>query len=124
MRSLAARLPLALLCLLAGCPSNEQSTSGAVVVTTDDSTLEVFDETTQLHAAEFSGEGKPLPSEGFTWSSSDPGIASVDGNGLVTAHGNGTAVIRAVSERDFAGTIEILVEQVAVAIESATASQH
>ena len=117
MRSLASRLPVALLCLLAGCPSSEHSPSGVVGITADDSTLEAFDETTQLHAAEFDSEGKPLPSEGFAWSSSDPGIASVDADGLVTAHGNGTAVIRAVSERGFAGTTDILVEQVAVAIE-------
>ena len=117
MNRIACRLPVVLLCLLAGCPSNEHSASGSVVVTADDSTLEALDQTTQLHASEVSGEGKPLPSEGFTWSSSDPGIASVDGNGLVTAHGNGTATLRAVSERGFAGTTTIVVEQVAVAIE-------
>lgn len=117
MRSLATRLPVALACLLVGCPSGEHSASGVIGVTADDSTLEAFDQTTQLHATEVSSEGKPLPTRDLTWSSSDPGIASVSSTGLVTAHGNGTAVIRVVSERGFAGTTEIVVEQVAVAIE-------
>src|SRR5262245_41115400 len=115
MTRIAFRLPVVLLCLLAGCP-NDYSASGGIVVTADDDTLEAFDETTQLHATEVSSEGKTLRTKGLTWSSSDPGIASVDGNGLVTAHGNGTAVIRVESDRGFAGSTEILVEQVAVAI--------
>ena len=51
MPSVFNRLPVVLLCLLAGCPSTDHSASGSVVVTADDSTLEAFDETTQLHAA-------------------------------------------------------------------------
>ena len=116
MPSIAYRLPVVLLCLLVGCSSNEHS-AGIVAVTVEDDTLDAFGQTSQLSAAEFRHNGKPLPSKGFTWSSSDPAIASVDANGLVTANGNGTAVIRAVSERKFAGTAAIVVEQIAVAIE-------
>lgn len=36
-------------------------------------------------------------SQEVVWSSSDPGVASVDAKGVVTAHGSGTAVIYAVA---------------------------
>lgn len=42
------------------------------------------------------GQQQPPPAP-FTWSSSDPAVAIVDGNGLVTATGAGTATISAIA---------------------------
>ncbi len=63
-------------------------------------------ETAQLTAQAYSPDG--AVSKTFTWTSSDAGIASVDGSGRVTAHGLGTAYIYALAD-GITGQAEIFV---------------
>lgn len=56
-------------------------------------------ETVQLSAAITDAEGRNVPDVSVIWASDDNTIASVDMEGLVTAHMNGTTTIRASSER-------------------------
>ena len=85
--------------------SNSQQTSSAlpsIKVTAADNkkTLEV-DETVKLTA----------DVEGVTWESSAPAVATVDGEGLVTAVGAGTAKISAKKDGYKAGEISITVNK-------------
>ena len=50
--------------------------------------------------------GQPV-SAALTWTSSDPAIASVDGNGVVTAHASGDVTITATAANGVAGTAAI-----------------
>ncbi|MEO8201513.1 MAG: Ig-like domain-containing protein [Gemmatimonadota bacterium] len=52
----------------------------------------------QLTAITLGSNGDTLPGRNITWSSSTPGIASVDSNGLVTGAVAGTTTINATSE--------------------------
>ncbi|MGH7549285.1 MAG: Ig-like domain-containing protein [Gemmatimonadota bacterium] len=53
----------------------------------------------QRQLAVTDGDGAPLaPGNGLSWRSSDPDVATVDGDGTVTAIGDGTATITAEME--------------------------
>lgn len=52
-------------------------------------------ETVQFEAFAYGEYEDPVPGVTFTWSSSNPSVATVDQNGLVTTHGVGEAVITA-----------------------------
>jgi uncharacterized protein YjdB len=54
--------------------------------------------TVQLTATPRDAAGNPLTGRTVTWESSNPGVATVDANGRVTAVAPGTATIRATSE--------------------------
>ena len=56
-------------------------------------------ETVQFVATVTDADGQTVPEVGVTWSSGDDSVASVDMEGLVTAHMNGTTTITARSER-------------------------
>jgi uncharacterized protein YjdB len=56
------------------------------------------DATLQLSAAALDGNGAVMPDRAITWTTSDAGIASVNGSGLVTGVSTGTATITASSE--------------------------
>lgn len=55
-------------------------------------------ENVQLTATARSATGVILPNRATTWTSSNPSVASVDPNGLVTGEGEGAATITATSE--------------------------
>jgi uncharacterized protein YjdB len=55
-------------------------------------------ETFQIKAAALDKENQPLPDAILTWESSNPAVAVVDANGLITAKGSGNTVIAAISE--------------------------
>ena len=73
-----------------------QQRLAGVTVSTDAVSLEALDETAQLHAAGQDANGLAMSAE-FRWSSSDDLVATVDAGGLVTANGNGTAVVTVTS---------------------------
>ncbi len=68
----------------------------AVVVSPPTATLAILG-TQQFTAIAQDANGNPVPGQTFTWASSQPLIASVDLNGLVTALLVGTAVITATT---------------------------
>lgn len=69
----------------------------SVTVTPSTASL-VIGATVQLNAVTKDAAGNTLTGRTVTWSTSDATIASVDGNGLVTANALGSAIITATSE--------------------------
>ncbi|HJP85487.1 MAG TPA: Ig-like domain-containing protein, partial [Gemmatimonadaceae bacterium] len=71
----------------------------SVTVTPESATLVLgITPTQQLSAVTKDGNGSVLAGRLVTWSSSDATVASVDANGLVTAHIAGSATVTATSE--------------------------
>ena len=73
-------------------------------------TLTAVGDTIRLSAEALDANGHPAPGLELSWSTSDEAVATVDGNGLVSAVGAGTATIRA-SAGSLAATAEVTVEQ-------------
>ena len=80
----------------------------SVVVEPAEATLTVLGDTVRLVARAFDANGREVADAQFSWESSDAAVATVDGSGLVTAAGNGTATITA-SAGSASGTAEIAV---------------
>ena len=68
---------------------------GSVVVEPAEATLTVPGDTVRLAARAFDANGSEVADAQFSWESDDPAVATVDSTGLVTATGNGTAIITA-----------------------------
>jgi alpha-tubulin suppressor-like RCC1 family protein/uncharacterized protein YjdB len=89
----------------------------AVVVTPGNATLGSLGETVQLSASARDANGNPMAGPTFTWTSSDNGVATVStSTGVVTAVGNGSATIGAMTA-GISGTATVLVDQVVVALQ-------
>ena len=67
----------------------------SVAVTPDTASLGALGDTVRLSAEAFDANGHAVAGAEFSWESSDEGVATVDGSGLVTAVGNGQATITA-----------------------------
>ncbi len=94
-------LGLALIVLAAGCSDDATGptqppdpTIGSVTVSPGQSSLSPT-QTVQLTAEVRDSAGELMPDEPVTWSSDRSGVATVDSNGLVTAVGEGSAIITA-----------------------------
>ena len=74
-----------------------------------------LDATVQLTAEVRDQHGNEIPRAVVAWSSSDVSVASVDGSGLVTAEGNGTATVTAASS-EVSGTATVIVAQAIVSL--------
>ena len=68
-----------------------------IAVTPSSHTLEAIGETVQLRATVRDQRNNTMSGQTITWSSGDEAVATVDGNGLVTAVSNGMAEISAKS---------------------------
>ena len=68
-----------------------------VRVTPATSELAALDSSAQLSAEVFDQNGQTMAAAEVSWSSSDAAVAPVDGSGLVTAVGNGVAIITATA---------------------------
>ena len=79
-----------------------QQTPATLVVSETQRTLTAINQTVQLRATVKDSRGNDMTTP-ISWSSTIPGIASVDANGLVTANGDGQVVItaQAGSQRGF-----------------------
>ncbi len=66
-----------------------------IMVSPEAHTLQAIGERVQLSATAYGSGGKVISDKMFRWSSSDAAIASVDYDGLVTAHSGGSVVIAA-----------------------------
>ena len=72
-------------------------------------TLIAIGETAQLTASVVDDRGELIAEAGVEWSTSDPAVATVDGDGLVTAVSNGTAQITATAGNTMAdATITVM----------------
>jgi hypothetical protein len=94
-------------------PTGVGAVVSAVVVSPAVATLPVG-KTVQLKATPEDASGTPVPGKTVTWATSDPTIATVDANGLVTAVALGATTITATSAGK-SGTAAITVSNVPVA---------
>ena len=94
-----------------------------VNVTPSTSQLASIGATVQLTATVLDQRGQPMASVAVTWGSSDGSVASVDGNGNVTAAANGSVTITATAGTA-SGTASVTVSQqpVRVDVSPSTAS--
>ncbi|MDE0072909.1 MAG: Ig-like domain-containing protein [Gammaproteobacteria bacterium] len=81
----------------------------AITVTPDTVMLAALGQTVQLSAEVVDQIGRAMADVSVTWSSSDARVVAVDGAGLATAMGRGTATITAAAG-DVWGSAEIMVE--------------
>ncbi|MCZ0934972.1 MAG: Ig-like domain-containing protein [Gemmatimonadetes bacterium] len=95
-------------------------TAGAVAVSPPDNALAALGDTIRLSAEATDANGHAVAGAEFAWSSSDTLVATVDGSGLVTAVGNGTATIAATAG-GASGTASVTVAQEPSSIEVAPA---
>jgi hypothetical protein len=79
-------------------------------------TLKAIGATRRYSAVAKAANGSTVTGVSFTWSTTATGVASVAGDGTVTAVGNGTATIRAKAG-DVTGTATAVVVQVATSID-------
>lgn len=87
--------------------------SVTVLVTPASDTLRSITDTVRVSAEVLDGAGNRIEGAHLSWSSSTPSVASVDSTGLVTAVGNGTAVVE-VAAGLASGSAIVTVQQVAV----------
>ena len=73
-------------------------------------------ETAQLTAAVHDQNGQAIVGATVAWVSADPSVATVDGNGLVSAAGNGATNITVTAGTTASASVAVTVEQVANAI--------
>jgi uncharacterized protein YjdB len=92
-----------------------QQVAAAVVVSTSSATLSAIGDTVRLSAAVKDAGGADFPGAPVTWSSSDPGVATVSGTGLVTAVADGTTTLTATSGAA-TGTASVKVERAAITV--------
>jgi uncharacterized protein YjdB len=79
--------------------------AASVVVDPESVSLGALGATAQLSVTVEDANGHPMVGAALAWSSSDPGVASVDTTGLVTAVGNGRATVTATSGGMSAGVV-------------------
>lgn len=89
-------------------PEPGTPTVAEVVLTAPDSSVAVG-QTVQLSAEALDTAGAVIPDETFTWSSEAPEVATVSGDGLVTAVTGGTAVVTATAG-EVSGQLTVTVE--------------
>ena len=89
-------LLLALLTLLAACGGSSPGTLTAIVVAPASSFLNINGKETFTATGQDS-KGKTINGLTFTWTSNAPDVASIDTNGVVTAHTTGVTQVTASS---------------------------
>lgn len=111
LRSLSPLLAL-VAAVAAGCDSSPPPPRPTTIeVTPGQHDFEALGDSQSFTAVVFDQHDDTLRTAAVTWASSDPSVASVDLNGVVSSVGNGTAVIRAESE-EASGQAQVRVEQV------------
>jgi hypothetical protein len=97
---------------------NVELNIGSVEVTPTQLNFSSLTEEGQLTAVAYSPLGAEVTGVPFDWSSDDTGVCSVDGTGLVTAEGNGTAQVSAEAggQSDFADCdVQQVADEISVA---------
>ena len=95
--------------------------AAGINITPASAKLTALGDTLQLSATVVDRKNQPVPGATMSWSSSNPAVASVSANGLVTARGDGDATITATSG-GASNEVEITVAQAAAEINITPAS--
>ena len=111
-RGLLCALTLAVVALAAGCGDDpaDPPVPATITISPRAATLQSLTETVQLTATVQDQNGQAMTGVTITWASRGNQVATVDNSGLVTAAGNGMAIIEA-SAGTVVGTAEVAVEQ-------------
>ena len=94
----------------------EQEASAVEITPTAAAALAAVGDTVRLAATAVDANGHPVAGAVFAWSSGDEAVATVDSAGLVTAVGNGTAMVTATSGQA-SGSADITVSQEVASLE-------
>ena len=98
-------------------PPTDPPRATAVTVTPSTASLVALGDTVRLSARVQDQNGQATSGAAVTWTSSDASVAAVDGSGLVTAAGNGTATVTATSgAASGSGVVTVDQEVTAVAV--------
>ena len=95
LKIVSAAGSLVLLTFLAACGATDPRVPTAIVLNATTLNFTALGDAQQLSPTISDQDGKALPPETATWSSSDPAVATVSQTGLVTAQGAGSAQITA-----------------------------
>ena len=107
----------------ASVPVSVMQSAGSVVIEPSSATLKSLGETVQLTATVLDQKGQPVADAVVIWTSSDDVVATVSGQGLVTAVKNGTATITGRSGNATASIPVTVMQSVgSIAIEPSTAT--
>ena len=94
----------------------------SVAVLPVEATIAALGDTLRLAAEAFDANGRAVAGAEFSWASSDDAVATVDGSGLVTAAGSGTATITA-SVGSASGSAVVTVMQSVASVEVSPAAE-
>ena len=94
----------------------------SVAVLPVEATIAALGDTLRLAAEAFDANGRAVAGAEFSWASSDDAVATVDGSGLVTAAGSGTAAITA-SVGSASGSAVVTVMQSVASVEVSPAAE-
>ncbi|MYE70082.1 MAG: hypothetical protein F4237_08550, partial [Gemmatimonadetes bacterium] len=113
----ATRIAAALLVVAAACSDDSTApgqvpTPTSVVVSTSSLTFSSLGETAQLTATVHDQNGQAMASATVAWVSADTDVATVDGNGLVSAAGQGATNIVVTAGSTASASVGVTVEQV------------
>lgn len=111
---------------LGACSGGESTTSAPTVasiqVSPSTAGAGAIGQTVQFSASAKDGSGNVVSGVSFTWSSSQPGVATVDGAGLVTAVTNGSTIVSAGAQgMTGSGSLSVMQQPAAVTIVSGNA---
>ena len=115
-RLAAALLSLAVACSDASTDPVAAPTPTSVVVSASSLSFSSLGETAQLTATVHDQNGQVIAGATVAWVSAHPSVATVDGNGLVSAVGNGATNITATAGTTASASLAVTVEQVANSI--------
>ncbi|MBL0171329.1 MAG: Ig-like domain-containing protein [Gemmatimonadaceae bacterium] len=79
------------------CAVSVRQTASQVTVTFATDTIRAIGDTARAIAAARDSRGNPITGRTVTWTSGNPAVVTVDGNGLMTAIAEGSAIVRGVS---------------------------
>ena len=99
-------------------PAQVEQVPAEVAISPEDDPLvfETLGDSVRLSAEALDANGHPVAGVPVTWSISDASVATIDGDGLVTARGNGNATVSAATHA-VTGSRRVEVDQVPVTIE-------
>jgi outer membrane protein OmpA-like peptidoglycan-associated protein len=92
-----------------------EQAAATVAVSPASPVLNALGATQQLSASAQDANNNPVANPSFSWTSSDPSVATVNGSGMVTAVGNGTAQIAAAANGQ-SGSASVTVTQATASI--------
>ena len=97
MRLAVRCVAVAVVCAVAGCGGTEPRGPAGITLNRTVLSFTAIGQTQQLTGTVTDQDGRTITDATLTWTTSNAGVASVNGSGLVRSTGQGTAQITAAS---------------------------